>query len=596
VTAAVWVRRAVDMRYLKWIMARLAGHWAGYAVIVIALVLALPALFSGFFVDEYVQAARWRAALDRGGLTGMVEFLNNCFLFAGGDQAAREREMEHGMVAWWQAPDLKVAFWRPLSASSHAIDLSLWPGNAVLMHLHSLLWFLGLLLALYVLYRRFLAPRVATLALALYAWDDARGQVLSWIAKRHVLVAGVLGLCTIIAYDKWRRDGWRPGAWLAPLLFVAGLLSTEMAIATAGFLFAYALCLDKGTLVRRMVRLVPYALIVVVWQAVYSAFGYGAKATAGYVHPLADPLVYAARLLEGAPILSLGQLTPIMSDLWGIYPPAIKVMVYLLAFAVLVIVARIAWPRFVDRPQARFWLIGAGFSLLPIAATGPLDSNLVFVGFGVAPMLALVFVNVMDNPPASRWPRFFVAALAVCNLAIAPLLLPPKCLTMLGMGFGLPLTDASVPRDAAVAQKTLAVVWVISEGGLYASWNHRFAEGIPVPGKTRILSTSLSNVSVTRLDEVTLRLRPERGFYDARFQQLIRSLSQPFHNGDVVQLSNMTATVTEITTDGRPLTVDFRFSAPLESPEWLWMRGEGLRLVNWTPPKLGETVVVKAGF
>jgi len=584
------------MRYLNWVMARLAGPRAGHAVIVVALVLALPSLFSGFFIDEYVQAARWRASVDHVDGNGIVDFPNDCFLFAGGDQAAYQREMEHGMVAWWQAPDWKIHFWRPLSAGTHAIDLFLWPSNALLMHVHTLLWFLGLLYALYALYRQFLTPRVACLALALYAWDDARGQVLSWIAKRNLLIAGVFGICTIIAYDKWRRDGWRPGAWLAPMLLAAGLLSAEMGLATTGFLFAYGLCLDRGPLWRRIVRLAPYFIVVVVWQAVYAAGGYGAKATVAYVHPLAEPFAYAMKLFETAPIVSLGQLTPIMSDFWGIYPPAIKVAMFLLAVAVLVIVGRIAWPRFADEPLARFWLIGAGLSLLPVATSGPMDCNLVFLGFGAAPALAMVLVNAVDNPPSLRWSRFVVATLAVCNLAIAPCLLPVKCLTMLGMGFGLPLTDASIPRDAATAQKTLVAVWVISEGGLYASWNHRYAEGIPGPAKTRILATSLSNVSVTRVDELTLRLRPEHGFYDSSFQQFMRSLSEPFHTGDVVKLSNMTASVIEITADGRPLTVDFRFSAPLESPEWLWMRGEGLRLTNWNPPKLGETAVVKAGF
>jgi hypothetical protein len=584
------------MRYLNWVMARLAGPRAKHLVILVALVLALPCLFSGFFIDEYVQAARWRASVDQVEGKGIVDFLNDCFLFAGGDHAAYQGEMEHGMVAWWQAPDWKIHFWRPLSAATHAIDLLLWPSSALLMHLHTLLWFLGLLYALYALYRRFFTPRVACLALALYAWDDARGQVLSWIAKRNLLIAGVFGICTLIAYDKWRRDGWRPGAWLAPMLLAAGLLSAEMGLSTTGFLFAYALCLDKGSLWRRTLRLAPYLTVVVVWQALYAAGGYGAKATVAYVHPLSEPLTYALRLLEIAPAVSLGQLTPMMSDLWGIYPLPIKVAMFLLAAAVLVVIGRVAWPRLTDQPLARFWLIGAGLSLFPLATSGPMDCNLVFFGFGVAPALAMVLVKALDNPPTSRWSRFVVATLALCNLAIAPLLLPAKCLTMLGMGFGLPLTDASIPRDAAVAQKTLVAVWVISEGGLYASWNHRYARGIPGPGKIRLLATSLGNVSVTRLDEVTLRLRPEHGFYDSRFQQLMRSLSEPFHQGDVVRLSNMTAAVTDVTADGRPLTVDFRFSAPLESPEWLWMRGDGLRLINWSPPKLGETVVVKAGF
>jgi hypothetical protein len=69
--------------------------------------------------------------------------------------------------------------------------------------------------------------------------------------------------------------------------------------------------------------------------------------------------------------------------------------------------------------------------------------------------------------------------------------------------------------------------------------------------------------------------------------------ARPLRKGDVVELSNLTATVVELTADGRPLTVEYRFAAPLQSPEWLWMRGEGLRLVAWTPPKVGETVVVR---
>jgi hypothetical protein len=164
------------------------------------------------------------------------------------------------------------------------------------------------------------------------------------------------------------------------------------------------------------------------------------------------------------------------------------------------------------------------------------------------------------------------------------------------MGYGLARTDETIPRDSAAAQKTLVAVWVISEGGLYATWNHRYAEGIPMPVKSRILATSFGDVTVTRLDEVTLRLRPTKGFFDSEMQQMMRGPSRPFKNGDVIKLSDMTATVTEITDDGRPKIVEFRFAAPLESPEWLWMRGEGFGMVGWTPPKVGETVVVPAGF
>jgi hypothetical protein len=167
---------------------------------------------------------------------------------------------------------------------------------------------------------------------------------------------------------------------------------------------------------------------------------------------------------------------------------------------------------------------------------------------------------------------------------------------MLGMGYGLARTDESIPRDPGVTAKTLVVVSVFSEGGPYATLNYRDAKGIPKPGGTRILATTFREVSVTRIDEVTLRVRPDGGFLAHDMHRLARGPSRPFHGGEVVEVSNLTATVTEITSDGRPRTVEFRFRAPLESPEWLWMRGQGVRLVDWTPPKVGETVVVPASF
>lgn len=572
------------MRFLKWVMARLDRPGAARAVIALAIVLCLPSLLSPLFIDEYVQAARWKA--------GLGSFLNSCFVF--GTPALNRQEMEHTHGAWWTAPDFKVAFWRPLSAATHAVDLSLWPGNSVLMHVHTLLWLAALLLALNALYRRFLSPGVATVALALYAWDDARGMLLSWIANRAALIAALCGVCTLLAYDRWRRDRWRAGAWIAPVLFALGLLSSEMALATTGFLLGYALWVDSGPLAGRVLRLAPYALIVAAWQAFYLALGYGTQASGGYTHPWVEPLAYGLKLLERAPILSLGQLTPMLADAWGMYSPVAKLVVFSLAVAVILIVAQASWPRLAHASHSRFWLLGAGLSLLLISATGPQDRNLVFVGIGVVPALAMVFASMVDDPLVSRWPRFVVGALAVFNLMLAPLMLPPKCLMMLAAQRMMAPVDQTIPRDADVAGKTLVAVWMAFEPAVYYSWYKRDSEAVPKPGRTRVLATGPGDVSVARLDDVTLRVRPNAGFLGSEASRVYRGPSRPFHAGDVVNLSNMTATVTELTNDGRPQTVEFRFQTPLESPEWLWMRGSGGGLIGWLPPKVGETVVVPA--
>jgi hypothetical protein len=570
----------------------LQGRWAARVVVLIALVLALPSIFSPMFIDEHLQTSKWHAWQGRSQPSWGEHILNDYFVFA--NPAENRREMEHGLGLWWTAPDFKIAFWRPLAAATHVIDHSLWPGNTVLVHLHGLLWFLALLLALNALYRRFLAPPVATLALALYAWDDARGMVLSWIANRHALIAGVFGIGALLAHDRWRREAWRPGAWLAPLLLAAGLLSSEMALATMAFLLGHALFLDKGSLARRMAQLWPHALVLAVWQSVYLVGGYGVAGSGGYVNPLAEPLLYAVKVLERAPIYVLAQLTPFESMLWGMYSPGAKIVVYLLALVVVVAVARVAWPRLAASPQARFWLVGAALSLLFICASGTWDRQLVFVGFGAAPALALLIALVLAAPPASRWPRFVVGTLAVFSLILAPLFLPIKSLSILGMVRMLPSPDRSVPRDATVAGRTLVVPWLNLEVPLWLAWSQRDAEGILKPRKTRVLAVSFGDVSVTRPNPFTLVLRPQDGFFASDSSKVFRSSSRPFHKGDVVKLSDMTATVAEVLADGRPLEVAFRFATALESPEWLWMRGVPQGLAGWTPPRVGQTVVLPA--
>ena len=114
------------------------------------------------------------------------------------------------------APDFRMSFWRPLSSLTHVLDHVLWPRSFVLAHAQSMLWFAALLAVVAVLYRRFHVPWIAHLALLLYALDDARGWVLGWVANRNALVAATLAFAALAVHDRVRRDGWRPGLWLAP--------------------------------------------------------------------------------------------------------------------------------------------------------------------------------------------------------------------------------------------------------------------------------------------------------------------------------------------------------------------------------------------
>jgi hypothetical protein len=243
------------------------------------------------------------------------------------------------------------------------------------------------------------------LALALFAFDDARGFVVGFVSNRNALVAAVFGVCALIAYDCWRRDGWKAGAVLAPALLLVGLLSAEMAVATTAFLFAYALFVDSGAWRRRLARLVPCALVVVGWQLAYGAQGYGAAQSGIYVHPLGEPLHFALKLAERLPVLALGQLGAPPADAWLLLPDGARIAVYALALTALVAMGWLLRPV-LAQPLTKFWSLAAALALVPISATFPSDRLLVFVGIGAAGALASCFAGAGSCCCTWCWRRY----------------------------------------------------------------------------------------------------------------------------------------------------------------------------------------------
>jgi hypothetical protein len=572
------------VRTYSWLLRRLEARRAGHVIIMLALLLGLPSMASPLVMDEYAQLIHFRASKREDG----PSFLVTAFVFA--QPESNRWEMEHGTGVWWTAPGLKIAFFRPLAAATQALDFSLWPRSPALMHVHTLLWFAALLAASRALFSRLLPSTwTANLALALYALDDARGQVLSWVANRHAIIGGLFGCLTWLVYDKWRRDGWGRGVWLGPVLFALALLSSEMALATSAYLLGYALFIDAGPLGRRLVRLWPYALVVISWQLMYSLSGFGVEGSGAYLHPLHEPWAYVRHLPARALVLLLGQLTPLPGDAWLYLPPHARITYAVFAALVIVIIGCATLPLLAARRQAGFWLLGSLLSLLPIAAIGPSDRNLVFVGFGMAGALALG-VQTMLEAPVARWRRLMMSTLLFCNLALAALFLPLKSLYMLALQSALAPSEASIPRDETVADKTLVVVTTASEGPIGVTWWQRDALAIAKPRAARILVATFGETSIQRLDASTLRLHRDLGFFESEMHELARGRSIPFHRGDVVALSDLTVTVVDITEDARPRTLEFHFARPLDAPDWLWMRGSGTRFVTWTPPRVGETV------
>ncbi|HEY0734615.1 MAG TPA: CDP-alcohol phosphatidyltransferase family protein [Herpetosiphonaceae bacterium] len=559
----------------------LAARTFPLALAVAAMALTLPALATGWHFDDYLH----RAALTGSGAHSLDVALNDLFVFMDGDPARTQQLIESGQFPWWALPEGKNAFWRPIAGLTHWLDYQLWPRSPLLMHVHSLLWFGALVLVVALLYRRLIgAGWLAGLAALLYALDDARGYAASWIANRNALIATICCCLTIIAHDHWRRDGRRWGGLAAPILLLLGLLSAEAAVATLGYLLAYALVLDRGDR-RRLIALLPALLTTLVWRLSYRALGYGAFGTS-YIDPGAEPLRFIAAIGERGPVLLLGQWALPPAELYPFLTPPASWLLWLLALLVLGLLLVLVWPLIQRDRLARFWALGMLLATIPACSALPANRLLGVIGLGAMGLLARLLADL----PRQRgsWRRSAGLVLAALHLVCAPLLLPLTAYSPALFGAIEPAIH-SLPHDPALTQQTAIFVTAPSFFSVSYLSLIRSGESLAAPARTRFLAPALAEVELSRPDAYTLRVRPTGGYLNG-FDTVFRDRGVGLVSGQQIVFSDVRVSVVRLTADGRPAEVEFRFAAPLESAALRWFVWRDDAFVPFVPPPVGATI------
>ena len=257
-------------RLCEWML-----RWRYPAVpIAVGLVLALPSLGVGLLGDDLTHRAVVR---NQGLAVGVRTSPWHPFRFLDGDPARNGKLMDLGWLPWWSDPRCKAAFLRPATALTHILDYRGWPDWPWLMHAQSLVWYAAVVWGAATLYRRLMGRALpawaAVLAALLFTVDEAHTWPVCWLANRNAIVAAAVGLWALVAHDRWRRDGWRWGAVLTPLLLALALLGKELAVCVGAYLLAYALFLDRGPWRSRLLSLLPCLLVGVAWLIAHTDRG-----------------------------------------------------------------------------------------------------------------------------------------------------------------------------------------------------------------------------------------------------------------------------------------------------------------------------------
>jgi hypothetical protein len=595
--AVTRMRRALDF---------LAGRRGPWVVALLGVLLAAPAVGLGLGVDDLFHRARLKG-LSLPGLGRTHNVYLELFDFIPTSGSGRAAARDSGFLPWWVHPEVRIRFPRPLSAATHVLDYRLWPDSLALQHAHSLLWYAAAILIAVLLLRRLCrAPQVAALASVLFAASDTHVLPAGWLCNRNALLCFVLGGLAILAHVRWRREGGVGRLAVALSASAAALLGGEAAIGAFGYIAAYELFLDEGPVARRLLALLPYGLLVAGWQLGYRALGFGCAGSGWYQDPAVDRLGFIAALGERLPVLLLAQWARVSADILFFLSRPLQVCWAFVALFAIVLLGLVFRRQLREDAEARFWAGGMLLSLLPACAAFPMDRVLLFPGVGAFALLAgqvarLSWIGEAGRSrpaaaaaPARRATRLVVGGLLVIHAVLSPLAFPVRLVSWGWMQRTFEQAERAVTDDPAVAGQS--VVWVngtdLGNLGVLAS---RIVRGAPVPRASHVLTSFVTAATMFRPDVRTLVVLPDGGFLARSADRLLRGSRPPFQRGERLATLDYTATVEEVTHDGRPLRVSFRFRAPLEDPSFRWLTfGDGYAAHPFRLPQVGESVRLPA--
>jgi hypothetical protein len=559
---------------------RLESASAPWQILLLTLLLTLPTLTIGFYLDDHV----FRAFLS-GTWPGPEVPFWDLYRFATGDPELNRSAIAVGVMPWWSAPELRLHFIRPLSSWLFWADNRVFADAALGYHVHTLAWYVGLVAAVGALFRALFSRATAHLSLLIFACSAAHFYPYAWVSSRHLLVAAlpcVLGLWSLVA-------GMRGGALWCALGVSLGLLGGEAALCTFGFLVGY-LALSRSTDLRaRLQAVLPSFVVGAVYLAVYGAVGGGAQHSGGYVDPLRAPVEFMSRSAEVLPILLGNAVLGLPADIAQIGTQWPLVVVGLFAVLSTWFALRSLTPSLVaDEREHLPWLVlGAIVGLLPTLGGFPGARVLLLPNMGFAPLLAVL---IRRGTAQRGFARGFGYVLLVLHVLLAPLVIWSSTASAFDLARAVERTareaeiGAARPRvfilgvsDPTVTMYTGAVLMADTPGRL-SCWS--------------VLSGSKQAHRLERTGESELLLIPEEApMVRGPFETLYRAPSEAFRVGDTSTACGARFRVSA-EEHGLPRRVSIRFDRPLEDPSIRFLAWKDGRLRALTPPTPGTTMRV----
>jgi hypothetical protein len=551
-------------------------------VVFLGCFLYLPAVRTPFLLDDYLHASM--VAGDTGlqrGPFDLYDFVND---------ADRASMLDRGLLPWWTHPHLTIRFFRPLSSLLRWMELrglGVSPSAILLMHLHSLLWWLLAVLAVRALYQRSLAPRAALFATAIFALGPWHLLPIAWLANREVLLCTAIGIPSLSSYLRFRDERRARDALLAALGFLVAFGCGEYAFCLGGYVLADELLRRGESPLKRALSLLPFALPAAAYLVVRRLIGYGTYGSSFYADPLSEP----RKLLMVAPRRLLALIAEswctLGTDAWGTDASRTTIAVVVLVMGLLLVVPILRTLRALEEPMrargARL-LVGSLLALIPVLPAVPAPRVLGMSAIGMAAMVGLLLDHAwFPSTPPLRRGYAELTSLVATLMGFLQLVHGPVATFLAGKDLRASAeyyAYTSRRLAAHLAKEGRGEIQVLrgAAGAFFGPFAFAIAGSPPV--RWRVLAQA-SHVLVVRTDERTLELRapPKEALYPEGAGNLFRDAGTPAQVGDHYALPGLTVTILQVNEHG-PTRARVRYDRPLDDAAYAFIdeRVDGLHV------------------
>ncbi|WP_233576892.1 hypothetical protein [Citreicoccus inhibens] len=556
--------------------------------------LSLLTLNSGLMFDDYVWLGVWDNLVQPAPLAN-THF--DVYRTATGIPEHTAAMSHAGIFPWWVEPHVKLAFFRPLGSAMYGLDHLLYNRVVLAYHVHSLLWYVGLVMLVALLFRRVLPTSLAAFALFLFAINGSHAAVVGWLSYRVLLMSMLFGTLGIWFHIEW-RERQRKGALVGSLIaFALGLASAETTLIMIPYMLTYEAFIGPGNRAQRIKSLIPFGVLMAGYFVMYRALGYGAAHQDTHLDPFGAPAQWFTAMFDRVPaaIAGLTLSAPVDYILDSSFVPMFR-LIGLGGLTLFSLVLWGVWPL-VEQEERRLvkWMLTGSF-LSTWLASSPLAGSrtLLVPSLGMAVGLAVVLRAAWRGRARALRPALVLVGAGV--LFLADVLASPYVWTQTANAYqNMSEVFLRVHKryEEALDLKELPnqrLVVLNSPGGtigIYASvqW---WSTGMPLPKNWWVLSYKAEDQEVTRTGPNSIELSLPKGqhYLNMLEERIYRGKNYPVAQGDEFDMKGMKARIVEADAEG-PTRISFTFDVPLEDPSLKFVHWKNRKVHTWTPPTLG---------